>query len=240
MTHLRTDALVKYFGAKKVVDSISLDVERGEVVGLLGPNGAGKTTTFYMMVGLYHPASGSVYLDGQNITEYPMYLRARMGITYLPQETSIFRKLTVEENILAILETLPISREEMLERLQEHLKELNITGIAKRKAFLLSGGERRRVEITRALVTSPSFILFDEPFTGVDPIAVHEIQNIILRLTAKGIGVIISDHNVRETLGICQRAYIIHDGKVLEEGEPQKIIESSRARRIYLGEKFTM
>ena len=240
MTHLRTDALVKYFGAKKVVDSISLDVERGEVVGLLGPNGAGKTTTFYMMVGLYHPASGSVYLDGQNITEYPMYLRARMGITYLPQETSIFRKLTVEENILAILETLPISREEMLERLQEHLKELNITAIAKRKAFLLSGGERRRVEITRALVTSPSFILFDEPFTGVDPIAVHEIQNIILRLTAKGIGVILSDHNVRETLGICQRAYIIHDGKVLEEGEPQKIIESSRARRIYLGEKFTM
>jgi lipopolysaccharide export system ATP-binding protein len=240
MTHLRTDALVKYFGEKKVVDRISLDVERGEVVGLLGPNGAGKTTTFYMMVGLYQPASGSVYLDGQNITEYPMYLRARMGITYLPQETSIFRKLTVEENILAILETLPISRAEMLERLQEHLQELNIAGIAKRKAYLLSGGERRRVEITRALVTSPVFILFDEPFTGVDPIAVHEIQNIILRLTAKGIGVIISDHNVRETLGICQRAYIIHDGKVLEEGEPQKIIESSRARRIYLGEKFTM
>jgi lipopolysaccharide export system ATP-binding protein len=240
MTHLRADALVKYFGEKKVVDSISLDVERGEIVGLLGPNGAGKTTTFYMMVGLYHPESGNVYLDGQNITEYPMYFRSRMGITYLPQETSIFRKLTVEENILAILETLPISREEMLERLDEHLKELNIAGIAKRKAYLLSGGERRRVEITRALVTAPSLMLFDEPFTGVDPIAVHEIQNIILRLVAKGIGVIISDHNVRETLGICQRAYIIHDGKVLEEGEPQKIIESSRARRIYLGEKFSM
>ncbi len=240
MTHLRTEALVKYFGEKKVVDHISLDVERGEIVGLLGPNGAGKTTTFYMMVGLYHPDSGAVYLDGQNITEYPMYLRARMGITYLPQETSIFRKLTVEENILAILETLPISREEMLERLQEHLNELNIAGIAKRKAYLLSGGERRRVEITRALVTAPSFILFDEPFTGVDPIAVHDIQNIILRLTAKGIGVIISDHNVRETLGICQRAYIIHDGRVLEEGTPQDIIDSSRARRIYLGEKFTM
>jgi lipopolysaccharide export system ATP-binding protein len=240
MTHLRTEALVKYFGEKKVVDNISLEVERGEIVGLLGPNGAGKTTTFYMMVGLYHPDSGAVYLDGQNITEYPMYLRARMGITYLPQETSIFRKLTVEENILAILETLPISREEMLERLEEHLNELNIAGIAKRKAYLLSGGERRRVEITRALVTSPSFILFDEPFTGVDPIAVHDIQNIILRLTAKGIGVIISDHNVRETLGICQRAYIIHDGRVLEEGAPQDIIESSSARRIYLGEKFTM
>jgi lipopolysaccharide export system ATP-binding protein len=193
-----------------------------------------------MMVGLYQPEGGKVYLDGTDITDYPMYLRARMGITYLPQETSIFRKLTVEENILAVLETLPITRDEMLERLGEHLKELNITGIAKRKAFLLSGGERRRVEITRALVTSPSFILFDEPFTGVDPIAVHEIQNIILRLTSRGIGVIISDHNVRETLGICQRAYIIHDGKVLEEGEPQKIVESSKARSIYLGEKFSM
>ena len=240
MTHLRAESLVKCFGEKKVVDTISLDVQRGEIVGLLGPNGAGKTTTFYMMVGLYQPEGGNVYLDGTDITDYPMYLRARMGITYLPQETSIFRKLTVEENILAILETLPITRDEMLERLEEHLKELNITGIAKRKAFLLSGGERRRVEITRALVTSPSFILFDEPFTGVDPIAVHEIQNIILRLTSRGIGVIISDHNVRETLGICQRAYIIHDGKVLEEGEPQKIVESRKARSIYLGEKFSM
>ena len=240
MTHLRAESLVKCFGEKKVVDNISLDVQRGEIVGLLGPNGAGKTTTFYMMVGLYQPNGGTVLLDGTDITDYPMYLRARMGITYLPQETSIFRKLTVEENILAILETLPITRDEMLERLEEHLKELNIAGIAKRKAFLLSGGERRRVEITRALVTSPSFILFDEPFTGVDPIAVHEIQNIILRLTSRGIGVIISDHNVRETLGICQRAYIIHDGKVLEEGEPQKIVESSKARRIYLGEKFSM
>jgi lipopolysaccharide export system ATP-binding protein len=240
MTHLRAESLVKCFGEKKVVDNISLDVQRGEIVGLLGPNGAGKTTTFYMMVGLYQPNGGTVRLDGTDITDYPMYLRARMGITYLPQETSIFRKLTVEENILAILETLPITRDEMLERLEEHLKELNISGIAKRKAFLLSGGERRRVEITRALVTSPSFILFDEPFTGVDPIAVHEIQNIILRLTSRGIGVIISDHNVRETLGICQRAYIIHDGKVLEEGEPQKIVESSKARSIYLGEKFSM
>jgi lipopolysaccharide export system ATP-binding protein len=240
MTHLRAESLVKCFGEKKVVDNISLDVQRGEIVGLLGPNGAGKTTTFYMMVGLYQPNGGVVRLDGTDITDYPMYLRARMGITYLPQEASIFRKLTVEENILAILETLPITRDEMLERLEEHLKELNITGIAKRKAFLLSGGERRRVEITRALVTSPSFILFDEPFTGVDPIAVHEIQNIILRLTSRGIGVIISDHNVRETLGICQRAYIIHDGKVLEEGEPQKIVESRKARSIYLGEKFSM
>jgi len=190
MTHLRAESLVKCFGEKKVVDNISLDVQRGEIVGLLGPNGAGKTTTFYMMVGLYQPNGGTVWLDGTDITDYPMYLRSRMGITYLPQEASIFRKLTVEENILAILETLPITRDEMLERLEEHLKELNITGIAKRKSFLLSGGERRRVEITRALVTSPSFILFDEPFTGVDPIAVHEIQNIILRLTSRGIGVI--------------------------------------------------
>jgi lipopolysaccharide export system ATP-binding protein len=240
MVQLRAESLVKCFGSKTVVDNISLEVARGEIVGLLGPNGAGKTTTFYMMVGLYRPENGRVFLDGENITDCPMYLRARRGITYLPQETSIFRKLTVEENILAILETLPLSREEMLERLKAHLQELNISGIAKRKAFLLSGGERRRVEITRALVTSPTFILFDEPFTGVDPIAVNEIQNIIMRLTAKGIGVIISDHNVRETLGICQRAYIIHNGQVLEQGEPEKIVESKRARRIYLGENFSM
>ncbi len=240
MAQLRATSLVKCFGSKKVVDNISLEVSRGEIVGLLGPNGAGKTTTFYMMVGLYQPENGTVHLNGEDITQCPMYLRARKGITYLPQDTSIFRKLTVEENILAILETLHLSRDEMEERLKEHLKELNISHIAKRKAFLLSGGERRRVEITRALVTAPTFILFDEPFTGVDPIAVHEIQNIILRLTSRGIGVIVSDHNVRETLGICQRAYIIHNGQVLEEGEPQKIVESKKARRIYLGDKFSM
>jgi len=240
MSCLRSEGLVKYFGKKKVVDSISLNVNKGEVVGLLGPNGAGKTTTFYMFVGIYKPDGGKVIYNNEEITDYPMYIRAREGITYLPQETSIFRKLTVAENILAILETLPISREEMLDRLHEHLEELNISHIAKRKAYLLSGGERRRVEITRALVTSPAFILFDEPFTGVDPISVQEIQNIISRLTLKGIGVLISDHNVRETLGICDRAYIVCDGKILEEGAPDKIVNSSKARSIYLGENFRM
>jgi len=237
---LRSEGLVKYFGKKKAVDNISLNVNKGEVVGLLGPNGAGKTTTFYMFVGIYNPDGGKVIYNNEEIIDYPMYVRAREGITYLPQETSIFRKLTVEENILAILETLPISREEMMDRLHEHLEELNISHIAKRKAYLLSGGERRRVEITRALVTSPAFILFDEPFTGVDPISVQEIQNIISRLTLKGIGVLISDHNVRETLGICDRAYIVYEGKILEEGEPDKIVKSSKARSIYLGENFSM
>jgi len=240
MGYLRSEGLVKCFGKKKVVDSISLNVKKGEVVGLLGPNGAGKTTTFYMFVGIYKPDGGKVIYNDEDITDYPMYVRAREGITYLPQEPSIFRKLTVEENILSILETLPISREEMMDRLHEHLEELNISHIAKRKAYLLSGGERRRVEITRALVTSPAFILFDEPFTGVDPISVQEIQNIISRLTLKGIGVLISDHNVRETLGICDRAYILYEGKILEEGAPDKIVQSSKARSIYLGENFSM
>jgi lipopolysaccharide export system ATP-binding protein len=240
MKYLRASGLIKNFGKKRVVDNIAIEVRKGEVVGLLGPNGAGKTTTFYMIVGIYKPDGGTVVFNGSDITELPMYERARRGITYLPQETSIFRKLTVEENILAILETLPITREEMTERLHEYLQELGISHIAKRKAYLLSGGERRRVEITRALVTSPQFILFDEPFTGVDPIAVQDIQNIILRLTARGIGVLISDHNVRETLGICTRAYIIHNGRVLEEGSPEAIIESSNARSIYLGENFSM
>ncbi|MFC1591711.1 LPS export ABC transporter ATP-binding protein [Thermodesulfobacteriota bacterium] len=240
MSHLRSEGLVKRFGDKRVVDNISLEVHKGEVVGLLGPNGAGKTTTFYMFVGIYAPDGGKVFFNGEEITDLPMYVRARKGITYLPQETSIFRKLTVEENILAVLETLPISRDEMHERMHEHLRELNIEHIAKRKAYLLSGGERRRVEITRALVTAPEFILFDEPFTGIDPIAVQDIQNIILRLTAKGIGVLISDHNVRETLGICTRAYIVCEGKVLEEGDPKTIVESSKARSIYLGENFSM
>ncbi len=240
MSYLRSDSLVKRFGDKRVVDHISLEVHKGEVVGLLGPNGAGKTTTFYMFVGIYQPDAGTVMCNGEDITDMPMYCRARKGITYLPQETSIFRKLTVEENILAVLETLPLSRAEMMERCYEHLEELNITHIARRKAYLLSGGERRRVEITRALVTSPEFILFDEPFTGIDPIAVQDIQNIILRLTSRGIGVLISDHNVRETLGICGRAYIVCEGKVLEEGPPDSIVASSKARSIYLGERFTM
>jgi lipopolysaccharide export system ATP-binding protein len=240
MSQLRSHGLIKNFGKKRVVDNISIDVNKGEVVGLLGPNGAGKTTTFYMLTGIYKPDAGKVFFNSEDITDYPMYQRARKGITYLPQETSIFRKLTVEENIMAVLETLPISPEEMQERLTDHMRELGIAHIAKRKAYLLSGGERRRVEITRALVTSPQFILFDEPFTGVDPIAVQDIQNIIMRLSAKGIGVLISDHNVRETLNICKRAYIIYEGRVLEEGEPEKIVESSSARAIYLGEKFSM
>ena len=240
MSQIISRGLVKIFGKKKVVDNISIEVKKGEIVGLLGPNGAGKTTTFYMMVGIYKPDAGSVFFNREDITDCPMYVRARKGITYLPQETSIFRKLTVEENIMAVLETLPITRAEMQERLDDNLRELNISHIAKRKAYLLSGGERRRVEITRALVTSPQFILFDEPFTGVDPIAVQDIQNIIIRLSSRGIGVLISDHNVRETLNICKRAYIIYEGRVLEEGVPEKIVESSSARAIYLGEKFSM
>jgi lipopolysaccharide export system ATP-binding protein len=240
MSQISSQGLVKIFGKKKVVDNISIEVKKGEIVGLLGPNGAGKTTTFYMLVGIYKPDAGSVFFNRENITDFPMYVRARKGITYLPQETSIFRKLTVEENVMAVLETLPITRAEMQERLDENLRELNIAHIAKRKAYLLSGGERRRVEITRALVTSPQFILFDEPFTGVDPIAVQDIQNIIIRLSAKGIGVLISDHNVRETLNICKRAYIIYEGRVLEQGEPEKIVKSSSARAIYLGDKFSM
>ncbi len=240
MNQLRSETLIKCFGDKRVVNSISINVKQSEVVGLLGPNGAGKTTTFYMFVGLYKPDGGRVFFNGEDITELPMYVRARKGITYLPQEASIFRKLTVEDNIMAVLETLPIDREEMNNRLNNHLNELNISHIRKRMAYHLSGGERRRVEITRALVTNPSFILFDEPFTGVDPISVQDIQNIILRLSSKGIGILISDHNVRETLGICRRSYIIYEGEVLEEGGPEHIIESPKARSIYLGEKFSM
>ena len=240
MNSLAAQELIKEFGTKRVVDRTSLCVHGGEVVGLLGPNGAGKTTTFYMLVGIYNPDAGQVIFNDDVITDLPMYERARRGITYLPQETSIFRKLSVEDNIMAVLETMPISTTERHERLKAHLNELNITHIAKRKAYLLSGGERRRVEITRALATSPKFILFDEPFTGVDPIAVQDIQEIILRLKAKGIGILISDHNVRETLGICDRAYIVSGGRILEEGLPATIIASSKARSIYLGENFTM
>lgn len=243
VTHMNTLAaqeLIKEFGVKRVVDRTSLNVHGGEVVGLLGPNGAGKTTTFYMLVGIYAPDAGQVLFNDDVITDLPMYMRARRGITYLPQETSIFRKLSVEDNIMAVLETMPISSAERTARLNAHLQELNITHIAKRKAFLLSGGERRRVEITRALATSPKFILFDEPFTGIDPIAVQDIQNIILGLKSKGIGILISDHNVRETLGICDRAYIVSGGRILEEGPPETIVASAKARSIYLGENFTM
>jgi lipopolysaccharide export system ATP-binding protein len=240
MQKLETKGLTKYFGSRKVVDDLGLELKSGEVVGLLGPNGAGKTTTFYMMVGLYRPEAGSVYFNGEDITECPMYLRARKGIGYLPQETSVFRKLTVEENILAILQRFNMSKDEMKERVEELLEELGISSLAKSKAYVLSGGERRRLEITRALVTSPLFLLFDEPFTGIDPIAVNDIQNIINQLRQKGIGILISDHNVRETLGVCDRAYIISQGRVLEHGNAQTIIQSPRAREVYLGETFSL
>jgi len=230
--------LKKRYNEKWAVDSVDLEFHGGEVIGLLGPNGAGKTTTFYMIVGLVRPQGGQVFLCGEDITQSPMYLRARKGVTYLPQEPSVFRKLTVEENLLAILETLDLSREERGRRLAALLDELKISPLAKRKAFSLSGGERRRVEITRALVTSPRFILLDEPFAGIDPLAVVDIQGIISQLKAKGIGVVISDHNVRETLGVCDQAYIISEGKILERGTPEEISQSRKAREIYLGENF--
>ena len=230
--------LKKRYNGKWAVDAVDLEFRAGEVVGLLGPNGAGKTTTFYMIVGLIKPEGGQVFLGEEEITQAPMYLRARKGVTYLPQEPSVFRKLTVEENLLVILETLELSREERERRLTGLLEELRISNLAKRKAFSLSGGERRRVEITRSLVTSPRFILLDEPFAGIDPLAVVDIQNIISHLKAKGIGVVISDHNVRETLGACDQAYILNEGRILERGTPEDIAKSRQARQIYLGEKF--
>jgi lipopolysaccharide export system ATP-binding protein len=222
------------------VDSVNIKIDGGEVVGLLGPNGAGKTTTFYMIVGLYQPNHGKIYLNGENITSLPMYLRARKGIGYLPQEPSVFRKLTTEENLMAILETLPLSKEERKERLEKLLNELGLSSLRKQKTYLLSGGERRRVEITRALVLSPSFILLDEPFSGIDPIAVLDIQGIIRQLKSRGIGIIITDHNVRETLGDCDRAYILNEGQILEEGIPEKIAQSRKAKKIYLGDGFEL
>jgi lipopolysaccharide export system ATP-binding protein len=219
---------------------VSLEVHAGEVVGLLGPNGAGKTTTFYAIVGLMRPDRGRVLLNGVELTNDPMYVRARRGISYLPQEPSVFRKLTVEDNILAILEALPLTRAERHERLAELLQELSIAHLAKNKAYSLSGGERRRVEITRALVTEPVFMLLDEPFAGIDPLAILDIQSIVGQLKERHIGILITDHNVRETLGICDRAYILNEGAVLEEGSPQQIADSPRAREFYLGERFTL
>jgi lipopolysaccharide export system ATP-binding protein len=232
--------LSKSFRHKKVVDSVSVDIHGGEVVGLLGPNGAGKTTIFYMIVGLLRPDQGRMFLNGEEMTRLPMYLRARKGIGYLPQEPSVFRKLTVEENLMAILESLPISRETRKEQLERLLEELGLSAVRKQKAYSLSGGERRRVEITRALVLSPSFILLDEPFAGIDPIAVFDIQTIVRQLKSKGIGIIITDHNVRETLGVCDRAYILNEGHILEAGTPEKIARSQKARKIYLGEGFEL
>lgn len=240
MTKLEVRGITKAYKKRRVVDGIDLDVSSGEVVGLLGPNGAGKTTSFYMVVGLVKPDGGKVVFGGEDITGLPMYKRARKGIGYLPQEASIFRKMTVRNNLMAIFETLDISSTEREDRMNSLLGEFRITHIADNYGYALSGGERRRVEIARALVTSPSFILLDEPFAGIDPIAVIDIQNIILQLKERGIGVVISDHNVRETLGVCDRAYIVNEGKVLESGSPDHIVNSDKAREIYLGENFSL
>ena len=240
MSVLRLKNLVKAYGGRKVVDSVTLDVDSQRVVGLLGPNGAGKTTTFYMTVGMLQPDAGQVFLDEEEITEYPMYLRARKGIGYLSQETSIFRKMTVKQNILAILETLSLSKSEQNERADALLEELGIEQLANHKASVLSGGEKRRLEISRSLATSPSFMLLDEPFAGVDPLAVIDIKNIIGHLRKRGIGVLISDHNVRETLESCDSAYILNEGKVIVSGSPEEITSSELARQIYLGNEFRM
>jgi len=215
-------------------------IQKGEIVGLLGPNGAGKTTTFYMIIGLIQPDDGNVLLNGEDITVCPMYIRARKGINYLPQEPSVFRKLTVEENLMAILEILPIDKNERKQRLKNLLEELDIAHLSKQKASLLSGGERRRLEITRALITEPRFMLLDEPFAGIDPLALNEIKQIIGGLKEKGIGIIISDHNVRETLGICDRAFIINEGKIVKSGTSQEIVNSPEVRRVYLGDNFDL
>jgi len=217
-----------------------MKIENNSVVGLLGPNGAGKTTTFYMTIGMIKPDKGQVFLNEEDITTYPMYLRARRGVGYLPQETSVFKKLTVKQNIMAILETLSISKLEQEERADMLLDELGIKHLMNQKANLLSGGERRRLEITRALATNPSFILLDEPFAGIDPLAVIDIKNIIAHLKKRGIGILISDHNVRETLEACDKAYILNDGKIIESGPPEKIVSSKTARRIYLGDEFKL
>jgi lipopolysaccharide export system ATP-binding protein len=241
MQILRTVELVKTFKGRKVVNKVNIEIKKGEVVGLLGPNGAGKTTTFYMVVGLTRPESGSVFMDEREITFLPVYQRARMGIGYLPQEPSVFRKLTVEENILAILEIMRLTREERKRKVYRLMEELNILHVKDTKAYALSGGERRRVEICRTLATSPSFILLDEPFAGIDPIAVVDIQNIISQLKRKrGMGILITDHNVRETLEITDKAYIINEGEIIDCGSPDEIARSEKARKFYLGENFTL
>ncbi|MBU8849294.1 MAG: LPS export ABC transporter ATP-binding protein [Desulfobacterales bacterium] len=252
MTQLVLKNLIKIYAGKKVVDTVSLTVRQGEVTGLLGPNGAGKTTTFYMAVGLTKPDGGTVLIDKENITQTPMYIRARKGIGYLPQEASIFKKLTVKQNITAILEVLPdlkatnnlkVTRKNNFnieQKAMDLMKELGIRDLADQKANSLSGGERRRLEISRVLATDPLFILLDEPFAGIDPLAVIDIQQIIYQLTQKGIGVLISDHNVRETLGVCDNAFIMNQGKVIESGNPDKIISSEIAKKIYLGENFKL
>jgi lipopolysaccharide export system ATP-binding protein len=240
MPTLRTDGLTKTYSGRTVVRDVSLEISAGEVVGLLGPNGAGKTTTFYMAVGLVAPDRGRVLLEDHDVTDDPMYVRARKGLGYLPQEPSIFRGLTVEQNLLAILETLPLSGAERRTRLDELLGELGLTHLARSPAHTLSGGERRRAEITRALVMSPRFMLLDEPFAGIDPIAVADIQQIIFHLKARGIGVLITDHNVRETLRITDRAYIVTDGSIFKAGTPHALASDAEVRRIYLGQDFRL
>jgi lipopolysaccharide export system ATP-binding protein len=235
---LKAVGLEKAYKGKRVVKSASFEISAGQVVGLLGPNGAGKTTSFYMVVGLVKPDGGKVLFDDQDITRWPMHKRAQNGIAYLPQEASVFRRMTAEENILSVLETLPLTETERRDRLQKLLDEFNINGIARQKAYTLSGGERRRVEVARALALNPVFLLLDEPFAGIDPIAVGDIQRMIHVLKKRGIGVLITDHNVRETLEICDLGYLLNDGKILEKGTPQEIAQSKVARELYLGENF--
>lgn len=237
---LRTDALVKKYRKRAVVDGVSLSVSRGEIVGLLGPNGAGKTTTFNQIVGFIRPDSGDVFMDDINLTHLPMYKRCKLGIGYLPQESSVFRRMTVADNIMSILETTGLRKKEMRTRQAQLLADLGIEKVADQKAYTLSGGERRRVEIARALVTNPAFLLLDEPFAGIDPIAVDDIQSIVKELKAKELGILITDHNVRETLEITDRAYIMYDGKILISGSAQELAENPEARKIYLGERFKL
>ena len=240
MALLKTEGLIKHYGRRCVVKGVDIEVKSGEVVGLLGPNGAGKTTIFYMTVGMISPDSGHIWIDEQNITAFPMYKRAQTGIGYLPQEASIFRGLTVEQNLMAILETTHLSRKQQRERCEALLNEFNIEHITKQKGDTLSGGERRRCEIARLLVTQPEFLLLDEPFVGIDPIAISEIQHIIGRLKDKGMGVLITDHNVRETLQTTDRSYIIYDGEVLLSGASDELVNNPVAKKVYLGEKFKM
>ena len=237
---LRGEGLDKSYGRHPVLRNVTVEVRGGEIVGLLGPNGAGKTTTFSIIIGIIRPDRGTVMYNDEDLTTLPMHLRARKGVTYLPQEPSVFRKLTVAENVLAILETMRLSATERRERLEQLLAELHISHLATHRADSLSGGERRRVEITRALVMEPAFLLLDEPFSGIDPLSVVDIQDIILQLRGRGIGVLVTDHNVRETLHICDRAYILNDGSIFEEGTPQELTASTRARQVYLGERFRL
>jgi len=240
MLKLQAADLGKSYRGRKVVDNVSLEIQQGEVVGLLGPNGAGKTTTFYILVGLTRPDYGRVLLDGEDITDLPMYLRARSGISYLPQEPSVFRKLTVEENLTAVLETLSITPEQRRDRVEELLAQMGLEGVRNSQAHVLSGGERRRLEIARSLVLSPSFILLDEPFAGIDPLTVVDIQKIVADLSEAGIGVLVTDHNVRDTLAVTNRAYIISEGKILAAGKPAELSANADVRRIYLGEGFRL